>query len=418
MLNNNEECNWSDFLDEPLEFSLATLSKYMNLLMTNGYVEKKEKGLYNITPEGRKRYYDLKFKDSFERKLRYPPEIILNKRNYDHIILWMLYNNEYCKWSDFLEKPLSINNNSLSKNLNRLLEKEYVKTENNEYRITKTGESQHSKILKKYDLDYESILKEEIKRIEDIKEKTKAFLEKHEIEDDEVRIIFLDLINNLDYSKAEKLLSSKDDYYKILLYFSINHPINYPEFILPEEFSLKFNIKITTLNFFIQNIVEENMYGIKFFNLRFDGNGDYFFRVDEKFEKMIHLIVDENIMKFSFLHKLQPDIPKEEKDLQTTSLIENILEDICNNLFDQKVKPYIIKFLPEYIKYLYTIFKKKDFSDNIVETFKGMAYQNIISLNWDDFNKLTIRRQVVSSIIKHFPKYTILEEMRKKWKKL
>jgi len=114
MLNNNEECNWSDFLDEPLAFSLATLSKYMNLSITNGFVEKRGKGLYKITPEGRKRYFDLRFKDSFDRKSRYPPEIILNKRNYDHIILWMLSNNEYCKWKDFLEKPLSINNNSLS----------------------------------------------------------------------------------------------------------------------------------------------------------------------------------------------------------------------------------------------------------------------------------------------------------------
>ena len=35
MLNNNEECNWSDFLEKPLEISLATLSKYMNLLTTS-----------------------------------------------------------------------------------------------------------------------------------------------------------------------------------------------------------------------------------------------------------------------------------------------------------------------------------------------------------------------------------------------
>ncbi|MFX1501870.1 MAG: hypothetical protein ACFFDH_12975, partial [Promethearchaeota archaeon] len=82
MLNNNEECGWSDFLDEPIEFSLATLSKYMNLLITNGLVEKKEKGIYKITAEGRKRYFDLRFKDSFDKKLRYPPELILNKRNY------------------------------------------------------------------------------------------------------------------------------------------------------------------------------------------------------------------------------------------------------------------------------------------------------------------------------------------------
>ena len=64
MCSNNDECNWADFLDKPLEISLATLSRYMNLLMKDGYIEKREKGIYKITPESKKRYFDLKFKDS------------------------------------------------------------------------------------------------------------------------------------------------------------------------------------------------------------------------------------------------------------------------------------------------------------------------------------------------------------------
>ena len=416
MLNNNEECNWSDFLVKPLEFSLATLSKYMNQLMNNEFVEKKGKGLYKITPEGRKRYFDLRFKDSFGKKLRYPPEIILNKRNYDHIILWMLYNNEYCKWKEFLDKPLSINHNSLSKNLNLLLKKKFVETENMEYRITKTGEVQYSKILERYHLDYQTILKEEIKRIEEIKEKTIEFLEKYEIDDDEVKIIFLDLINHLEYSKAEDLISSKEEYYKILLFFSINHPTMYPSFISPKEFTLKYDINITTLNFFIHKIVNENLYGIKFFDLRMNGNGNYYFRVDEKFEKMLNLIVDENIMKFSFLHKLQPNIPNDEKNLQTISLIENIVEDIYNKLFDQRIKPYVMKFLPKYVEYLYTNFKRKDYSNIVIETFKGMAYQNIINLDWEDYKEIIVKKGLMSSLLKNFPKYTILDEIKKKWK--
>ncbi|UCC19283.1 MAG: hypothetical protein JSV62_14450, partial [Promethearchaeota archaeon] len=157
MLNNNDECNWSLFLEKPLEFSLATLSKYMNILISNGYAEKKSKGVYRVTPEGKKRYIDLKFRDSFEKKLRYPPEIILNKRNYAHIILWMLFNNEYLRWSNFIEKPLSINHNSLSKNLNLLIKKGFVKSENMEYRMTRKGEEQYNNMLKKYQLDYQSV---------------------------------------------------------------------------------------------------------------------------------------------------------------------------------------------------------------------------------------------------------------------
>ncbi|MFX1379625.1 MAG: winged helix-turn-helix domain-containing protein [Promethearchaeota archaeon] len=413
MLNNNEECNWSDFLDEPLAFSLATLSKYMNLLMRNGFVGKKEKGIYKITPEGRKRYFDLRFKDSFDKKLRYPPEIILNKRNYDHIILWMLYNNEYCNWKDFLEKPLLINHNSLSKYLKFLLEKGYVKNENNEYKITETGESQYSKVLKKYELDYQSILKEEIRRLEEIKEKATAFLENHEIDNDEVKIIFLDLINHLDYSKSEKLLSSQDDYYKIILFLSINHPILYPEYISPKDFSLNFAININTLNFFIQKIIDENLYGIKFFNLNFGRNCNYFFRVDEKFEKMLNLIIDENIVKFSFLHKLQPNTPDDEKNIQTISLIVNIAEDLYNKLFNQEVKSYIVEFLPKYINYLYGNFKRRDYSNNVIETFKGMVYENIINLDWDKYYPIILKKGLVSSLLNEYPKYTILDELKK-----
>ncbi|MFX1303150.1 MAG: hypothetical protein ACFE9X_07315 [Promethearchaeota archaeon] len=417
MLTNNEECNWSDFSDEPIEISLATLSKYMNQLMTNGFVEKKEKGIYKITTEGKKRYFDLRFKDSYDKKLRYPPEILLNKRNYDHIILWMLFNNDYCKWSDFLEKPLSINHNSLSKNLNLLLKKEFVEKEKMEYRITKQGELQYSKMLKKYDLDYQTILEEEVKRIENAKEKVNDLLEKFEIEEDEIKVILLDLVNHVDYATIENLLPSEEDYYRILLFFSLNHPYNYPEYILPEIFSLKFNIKLVSLNFFIQKIVEENLCGIKFFKLSINEDGTYYFRVDEKFEKMLYLIIDENIVKFSYLTKLKPSIPNEKQVLQTMSLIENIVEDISNKLFDENIKPHIIKFLPQYIKYLYSKFQRTDYTNDGMEKFKGIAYQNIINLNWDDFNEILLKKKLITNLMHTFPKYTILDKIKKKWAK-
>ncbi|MFW9948295.1 MAG: hypothetical protein ACFFDX_15825 [Candidatus Odinarchaeota archaeon] len=415
MLNNNEECNWSDFLEKPLEISLATLSKYMNILMTNGYAEKKSKGLYKVTPEGRKRYFDLRFRDSFERKLRYPPEIILKKRNYNHIILWMLFNNDFCKWSDFLEKPLSINHHSLSKNLNLLMKKGFVESENMEYRITKSGETQYSKMLKTYHLDYQTILEEEVERIEDIKKKAKGFFEKCGIIDDEIKIIFLDLVNHLDYAKIESLLSSEEDFYKILLFFSLNNPIKYPECILPEVFSQKYDIKLGTLNYFIQNIVEEDLYPIKFFRLAVDEDGVYYFREEEKFEKMLYLIVDENIEKFSYLNKLEPDMPDEQKKIQTNNLLENILNDIDNELFDKKIKSSILSFLQEYFRFLYSKFQKSAQLEEMSDKFKGLALKNLVDLDLDDIQILTPIRRPITPLLKGFPKYTYLEGLKKKY---
>ena len=417
MLNNNDVCNWSDFLEKPLEISLATLSKYMNILMSNGYVEKKSKGIYMVTSEGRKRYNDLRFKDSSERTLRFPPEIILNKRNYDHIILWMLFNNDYCKWADFLEKPLSINHHSLSKNLNLLLEKGFADSENMEYRITKSGEIYYNKMLKKYHLDYQTVLEEEIEKIEDIKDKVKKFLSRYEIEDNEVKIIFLDLNNQLDYAKIENALPSKEDFYKIILFLSINHPSKYPEYISPENFSQKYNIKLVTLNFFVQNITEENLYPIHIFKLEFNGDKTYYFREDGRIDKMLHLIVDENIINFSYLNKLQPNIPKEEKDLQIAELLENILNDICDKLFDRNIKPSLKKFIIEYLNFLYSKFQKESHSDKLIDKFKGLAFQNLISLNLDDFEKIKKKKTELTSILLDFPKYVILDEIKKKLNK-
>ncbi len=416
MLNNNEECNWSDFLDDPLKFNLATLSKYMKKLMTNEHVVKKEKGLYKVTPEGRKRYFDLRFKDSFGKKLRYPPEIILNKRNYDHIILWMLFNNNYCKWSDFLEKPLSINHNSLSKNLNLLLKKTFVKKDNSKYQITRKGESEYNKILKLYDLDYKSILEEEIKGIEKLKKIVNAFLEEYEVKNNNIKVIFFDLFNLLDYTKTEKSLVSKEDFYKIILYLSINHPNNYPDYILPKDFSLKYNIKIPTLNFLIQNIVEENLYNIKFFKFIIDNNATYYFREGEKIEQMMYLILDENIVKYSYLNKLQPDISDNKKVLETAILLDNILNDVCNKLFDKRIKPLLRKFLQEYIRFIYLKFQRDSHPQNLMDKFKGIAYQNILNLDLNEFSTLTPGRRKIIPFLVEFPKYVILDEIRRKLK--
>ena len=120
MLDNNNICEWADFT---VEISESTLSGHLKKLMNKGYIEKPEKGKYLITIRGKDRYNDLSYdKKSGKRRVKYPPKVILKRRNYDHWILWMVYNNYSCKWSDFKQEPLSINQSSLSTNLNLLLE--------------------------------------------------------------------------------------------------------------------------------------------------------------------------------------------------------------------------------------------------------------------------------------------------------
>ncbi|GAG05399.1 unnamed protein product, partial [marine sediment metagenome] len=63
--------------------------------------------------------------------INYPPEgfyknIKFGKKDFEHIILWMLANNEVCQWSGFKQDPISFKESTLSKYLNMLISKDFV----------------------------------------------------------------------------------------------------------------------------------------------------------------------------------------------------------------------------------------------------------------------------------------------------
>ncbi|MFW9881313.1 MAG: hypothetical protein ACFFG0_50255, partial [Candidatus Thorarchaeota archaeon] len=221
ILSNNEQCSWADLKEK---VNKSTLSNYLINLKREGYVLKSDFNQYHITPKGRERYYELGQSKKRGRKLSYPPKVILEKRNYDHTILWMVYNNNYCKWADFLEEPLSINQSSLSKNMNKLMDKGFVIKEDKEYRITRLGKSEYSNMLTYYDLDRQSILDEEGKRISELTQKTLKFFEKFEINEREIQFRFLNSVLRLEYEKIKSVLRDEDDFHKILLFLAIIHP--------------------------------------------------------------------------------------------------------------------------------------------------------------------------------------------------
>ncbi|MFX0140997.1 MAG: hypothetical protein ACFFDN_45580 [Candidatus Hodarchaeota archaeon] len=123
MLNNNEFCTWTSLQSK---ISKSTLQVYLKKLMKKRFMIKTAYNEYRITPEGRDRYYELSEFKKERRRLNYPPKVILRKRNYDHWILWMVFNNNYCKWADFLQEPLSINQSSLSINMNSLIDDGFI----------------------------------------------------------------------------------------------------------------------------------------------------------------------------------------------------------------------------------------------------------------------------------------------------
>jgi len=360
MLSNNEYCEWSDFTQEiEIEneeqnlISESTLSNYLKKLDDDEYIIKKERNHYEITGKGKKRFHELSSgKEEEKPKLNYPPEIILRRRNYDDWILWMLYNNNSCRWSDFLEKPLSINNSSLSKSLNSLKDNRYLRKDEGNYKITESGKIEYSRMLKSYDLDRQAILEEESKRIEEITKKTNEFFKKYEIKDDKIKYRFLDNILKLNYSKVENLLEDIDNFNKIVLFLSINHPSYYPKYITIERFAYEFDIKKTTLEFFIEKIVEEDYFNIKFFKLIAPKDAIYYFRVNDKIERSLRVIVDEYITRFTYLNKLYENLENRTPNLTLKNIIDQILAESCGNLIHIDLEKPLRSFLPKYFKYL------------------------------------------------------------------
>jgi tetratricopeptide (TPR) repeat protein len=438
MVNNNETCTWANLKDK---IKPSTLSIYLNKLLVSELIEKKEFNQYTITSKGRDRFYELSQATRQKRKLNYPPKTILWKRNYDHWILWMLYNNTYCKWADFLNEPLSINNSSLSKNMNSLMEGNFVKKENKEYRISQLGKAEYSMMLRDYDLDRQSILEEESTRIKEVTKNTLKFFKKHRVIDDEIRFRFLNNLLRLPHEILKQSVESEDDFFKILLFLSLNHPTRYPTFISTENFAKKYGLELVVLEFHVLQIIEKKIYPVKFFKLEGKVDEIYYFPANEKLERILNAVVEEHITKFTYLNKLYEE--DKEKSYSTTlkSTIEAILEEVCDSLFHKGLRHSLKRMLPSYITYLaYKVEKEKKLFDSY-DKLKGLIWHEVqtysstksfaqeftnyeenikaaseaLSLNPDQFDLYVAKERVLIYFNKYEVLLILLDEMLEKF---
>ena len=377
ILNNNKVCTWANL---KVKITHSTLSNYLTKLKNREYIKKSAYNQYKITTKGKDRFYELSEAKQQKRTLSYPPDTILRRRNYDHWVLWMVSNNNYCKWSDFSEPPLSINQSSLSKNLNSLLDKEFIRKEEKEYRITRLGKTEYSNILRLYDLDRQSILEEESKRLKEITKSTSSFFKEYKIEDADIKFRFLNKKLNLPFEKVQSTLDSEESFDKVLLFLSINHPDRFPHYISPEEFSIKYDIKLVKLNFVILRIVEENIFPTKFFKLDLTDGKTYYFQVNSRLERMLDVIVEDHVTKFTYLNSLD-ELEKTPIPLTIQSTVNTILEEILDNLFDPGLRSALRTFLPQYINWLaYKLEKERKLLDTF-DKLEGLIWREIQNLN-------------------------------------
>ncbi|MHA1561961.1 MAG: hypothetical protein ACTSPA_07515 [Promethearchaeota archaeon] len=348
-LNNNEICTWTDLIKI---IKKSTLSNYLSKLKTKNFIVKSQFNQYSITPTGKEKFYELSEDKSYKRKQNFPPKIILNKRIYDDLVLWMVYNNNSCRWANFTDRPLSINQSSLSKAIRRLIDNQYISKNDKEYQITYLGKEEYAKILGKYNLDKQSILEEESRRITKLTKKALTFFAEYQITDNDIRFRFLHNVIKLPYDRVKQNLEKEEDFWKILLFLALNHPTCHSDLISTENFAIKYNIEKVFLDFHVLQIVEKNIYPTKFFKLQVDDEKCAYFQENEKLEKILHAMVEEYITKFTYLNKLHEDLSKESPSLTLEATVDIILEDICDSIFHPSFKKPLRFFLPDYITYL------------------------------------------------------------------
>jgi tetratricopeptide (TPR) repeat protein len=242
--------------------------------------------------------------------------------------------------------------------------------EERKYFITQLGKKKYSKMLQNYDLDRQTILEEESKRVDETTKKTLRFFDKFNITNENIRYRFINNKLKLDYSKVSNILSEEVDFDKILLFISINHPDFYPDYVSFDDFSRIYQIKKKTLDFWVDEIVESNLFKLKYFRLEVYPDMCYYFRSDDKLERILRAITEDYITKYTFLVKFG-------KSENMTSIINDILEEICNKVFNKNLKDQLRDFLPEYIRVLaYKIETKRKLKD-AYDKLEGIIWQNI-----------------------------------------
>ncbi|MEJ2279571.1 MAG: tetratricopeptide repeat protein, partial [Candidatus Lokiarchaeota archaeon] len=139
------------------------------------------------------------------------------------------------------------------------------------------------------------------------------------------------------------------------------------------EFVEKYNIEKVDLDYYIKKIVEEGLFPIKFFKLTLEDESLYYFPAEGKLEKILRSVVDDYIYKFTYLRKLGEYYAYDMNDL-----INDILEDVCGNIFHEELSNALHEFLVnDYIQFLtYAIETKKQLI-NVSDKLEGYSYQTI-----------------------------------------
>jgi tetratricopeptide (TPR) repeat protein len=251
-------------------------------------------------------------------------------------------------------------------------------------------------MLRLYDLDRQSILEDESKRIREITKNITNFFNEYNVVDTDIRFRFLNYKVKLPYERLKSTLDNEEDYDKILLFLSINHPDRFPDNISPEEFSKQFDINLIKLKFVILRIVEENIFPLKFFKLEMVNGKIFYFQANQKLEHMLSAIVDDRITKFTYLINLSEGTSEVFPSLTMESTVDVIISEITENLFNPSLKSALRRFLPDYINFMaYKIEKERKLIDTF-DKLEGLIWKEVQYFDFSETKEESEKRLKLS----------------------
>jgi len=318
------------------------------------------------------------------------PDQIWNAKRYEDIILYTLGDYGPLEREEFIndsEKSINdrMNKNTFYKWVKLLKKNNWVEVskegKKSVYKITSMGQDELLRRLKNYNLDFETLNKIEQKRISNYIELITKFFKENDVIKSEIKLEFLKLANDITFDKFKDIFSI-EKFNKLLLFLVLNHPRFYlSNNISIEDFLKKYNINsrddITKpdILFFVQKVVGENIYGVKYYQLILEPNKmALYFSSNSEFGIFFETTIKSRLKDLYYLKNLgKPSLEiLREEGIWTGSdqgrmvidlyhVYKNILDDLINKykLFHKDLRASLHQLLDNYIKDIKEDFIKK-----------------------------------------------------------
>lgn len=294
------------------------------------------------------------------------PFEIWNNANKDLIILYALGRFGPLEREIFINSPdpynsitNRMNKNTFHKWAKELMRKNYIEVSKqyrkSTYKITSSGLHELSVRLRKYKLDFQTLNKIEQKKIKTHIQQTIKFFEESKIEDNNVKVEFLELANDVSIDKFKRF--SREIFNYNLLFIVLNHPKFYPNYTISiKDFIRQYNtyskVKIseTDINFFLQEAIKKKIYGITFYELILNSNEKVlYFRSNSEYGKIFKNIVESRLKNLYFFKNLGLiDITRQTLETVYREILSILIKKY--KMFNSALKNPLISLLNDYIR--------------------------------------------------------------------